>query len=252
MDAKQTDKKHWDRFWTESSARGEIYSTDTRILDNLRAHLPIPGSRVLEVGAGTGRDSAVLAAGGAQAYALDYSEEALSLMADSSRLHRVCGDALTLPFPDGVFDLVFHQGLLEHFPDPRPVLRENYRVLKKGGLILVDVPQRFHYYTVLKHILIVLNLWFAGWEREFSCGELRKRLEEAGFEMVACYGENLYPPIWYRGLRKVALRFRLRLPMYPLARWMNRLRRGWRKVLPRSVFLNTCMVIGCIGKKVEG
>ena len=33
-----------------------------------------------------------------------------------------------MPFRDGAFEVVFHQGLLEHFRDPRPLLRENARI----------------------------------------------------------------------------------------------------------------------------
>ena len=82
----------------------------------------------------------------------------------------VGGNAFSLPFPDASFDLVFHQGLLEHFrqKEANNLLKENIRVLKSGGLLLVDVPQRYHIYTVMKHILIALDKWFAGWEREFS------------------------------------------------------------------------------------
>ena len=71
----------------------------------------------------------------------------------------VCGDGLNLPFPDGVIDIVFHQGLLEHFRDPMPLLEENARVVRPGGHLLVDVPQTFHVYTVLKKCLIAVGKW---------------------------------------------------------------------------------------------
>jgi len=66
-------------------------------------------------------------------------------------VHPVCADACRMPFREGAFDLVFHQGLMEHFRDPAPLLRENARVLKRGGHLLVDVPQRFHVYTLAKN-----------------------------------------------------------------------------------------------------
>jgi hypothetical protein len=37
-------------------------------------------------------------------------------------------------------------------------------VIKKGGFALADVPQRYHLYTAVKHLLIRLNKWFCGWE----------------------------------------------------------------------------------------
>ena len=63
--ARTSEKKHWDDFWATSKKRGEIYSTDMRIIKNLRDKVDFTGSRVLEVGAGTGRDSAIISANGA-------------------------------------------------------------------------------------------------------------------------------------------------------------------------------------------
>lgn len=47
-----------------------------------------------------------------------------------------------LPFPDDTFDVVYHSHLLEHLAKDKglPFCRECYRVLKKGGIIRVVVP----------------------------------------------------------------------------------------------------------------
>src|SRR6185436_17770630 len=47
-----------------------------------------------------------------------------------------------IPFPDGVFDCVYHSHFLEHLPkNGAPAfLKECYRVLKPGGTIRVAVP----------------------------------------------------------------------------------------------------------------
>ena len=93
---------------------------------------------------------------------------ALALVGEQARaqglpVHLVRGDALAMPFRDGAFAVVFHQGLLEHFRDPMPLLRENARVTRPSGRVVVDVPQTLHLYTVMKKILIALDAWFAGW-----------------------------------------------------------------------------------------
>lgn len=49
---------------------------------------------------------------------------------------RVLGDAVALPFRDGVFDAVTAINMLYHLPDPVVALREAHRVLKPGGLLL--------------------------------------------------------------------------------------------------------------------
>jgi ubiquinone/menaquinone biosynthesis C-methylase UbiE len=247
-----SEKKHWDDFWASSHELKDVYANDDRIAENLDAVADLNGLKVLEVGAGTGRDADAIAKLGAQVWTLDYSEEALQLMAENLRspIQIVCGDALALPIASETFDVVFHQGLLEHFRNPEVLLAENYRVLKKGGLILVDVPQRFHYYTLAKHVLMFFDKWFAGWETEFSPKELAAKVEEIGFDIVTMYGRNLYPPIWYRGVRKVLLKAGLNIPMYPFnSSYIEKMRTNIRNGLPSGFVLNSSMVIGCIGRK---
>jgi SAM-dependent methyltransferase len=52
----------------------------------------------------------------------------------------ICADAESLPFPDGVFDVVVSQEVLEHVRDPFRAMREMQRVLKPRGLIYCQLP----------------------------------------------------------------------------------------------------------------
>ena len=52
----------------------------------------------------------------------------------------VQADAASIPFAAGVFDAVICAELMEHLPDPRLVLAETVRVLRRGGMILITVP----------------------------------------------------------------------------------------------------------------
>jgi SAM-dependent methyltransferase len=249
---RSSEKHHWDTFWATSPGLEDTYANDGRLVAYLLSRLDVRGKHVLEVGAGTGRDSLELASRGAHVTTLDYSDQSLGLMrqAAGDRLDIVCGDALALPFRNETFDIVFHQGLLEHFRAPLKLLQENHRVLRTGGCVLVDVPQRYHYYTLMKHALMAVNRWFAGWETEFSPAELGRLMEEAGFRLDGSYGENLFPPVWYRGVRRTLLKAGVRLPMYPLSSpSMTRMRRSLRDAVPHGVRLNTSMVIGFLGWK---
>ncbi len=248
---KTSERKHWDEFWFDSRSRGDVYSTDFRIVRRLAEHISFNNMLVLEVGAGTGKDSAAVAREGSKAVALDYSEESLRLMEDFAGLGPmiVCGDAFSLPFQDASFDVVFHQGLLEHFRNPLDLLAENKRVLKEGGLLLVDVPQKYHYYTLLKHLLMFIGKWFAGWETEYSRRRLCAVIRDSGFDVEKIYGENPSPPVWYRGLRKILLKFRFGIPMYPqFFKRMSAAGRIWQKHFPR-LYTNTAMVIGAAARK---
>jgi len=233
----------------------DVYSNEGRIAGRIARAAVVSGMRVLEVGAGSGRDGILLAGRGAKVVALDYSIPSLRLIKaqapEGGTLAVCCGDAFALPFADGTFDIVFHQGVLEHFRNPGDLIAENARVLKPGGYILVDVPQRWHYYTVIKHILIALRLWFAGWEREYSVGELERLLRAHSFSIVSSYGEWFNPPIWYRMLRRALSRAGVTLPMYP--RFFTALGgafNGLREALGGKRFaLYTTVVVGTIARK---
>lgn len=256
---KQSRKEHWEAFWTEADGLSldDVYDNGGRILREIFEICDPRGLRVLEVGAGTGRDSVALARAGAEVITLDYAPTSLELIRQASaqagvEVGMVGGDGLALPFAEGSFDIVFHQGLLEHFRDPMPMLVEHARVLKPGGMLLVDVPQRWHYYTLGKHLLMVFDKWFAGWETEFSVGELESLVRRAGLDPVHAYGDWLVPNLFYRALRKVLLKsVGWRLPMYPRpwpvigaldAKW-----RAWFKTQRASMY--TTIVIGVVGRK---
>lgn len=49
-------------------------------------------------------------------------------------------NAAQLPFDASQFDVVICAELLEHVPDPRPVLEQAHRVLKPGGSLLITAP----------------------------------------------------------------------------------------------------------------
>ena len=233
----------------------DVYSNEGRVAGRIARAAVVFGMRVLEVGAGSGRDGILLAECGARVVALDYSIPSLRLIKaqtpEVGTLAVCCGDAFALPFADGTFDIVFHQGVLEHFRNPGDLIAENARVLKPGGYILVDVPQRWHYYTVIKHLLIALRLWFAGWEREYSVGELERLLRAHSFSIVSSYGEWFNPPIWYRMLRRGLIRAGVTLPMYPrVFTALGSAFGGLRKALLGKRFaLYTTVVVGTIARK---
>jgi len=158
------------------------------LLDSLRA---APGRpiRVLEVGCGTAIDCHLLAQDTrVQATALDRSIQSIQIarkiangFPHSAKL--LVGDASHLCFPDETFDLVFSQGLLEHFRNPRPLLLEQARVLKRSGSLIVDVPQTFAgfgLYSLRKQWKIRQGKWPWGWETQYSYPQLKRLGRSAG------------------------------------------------------------------------
>jgi SAM-dependent methyltransferase len=98
-----------------------------------------PG-RVLEIGCGDGALLAELRsrgfAGGGDLRGLEVSEEAARLARDRG-LEVDVFDGERLPAGDGSFDLAVLSHVLEHVPDPVPLLREAARV---AGTVIVEVP----------------------------------------------------------------------------------------------------------------
>ena len=215
-------RRTWDELWsTRHGAVEATYSNDDRLRRELSKLIDLEGAMLLEVGGGAGRDGASLAEAGAIVTEVDYSQNALRILGESAAttpgLNAVGGDAFRLPFRDGSFDVVFHQGLLEHFDKPQAaaLLSENIRVLRPGGLLLVDVPQRWHPYTAMKRVLISLDKWFAGWERSFSIRELTRLVQGLGLDPVHRYGDWLYPALGYRIIWRVSRRLGREIPLQP-------------------------------------
>jgi SAM-dependent methyltransferase len=141
---------------------------------------------------------------------------------------------------------------MEHFRDPHPLLMENYRVVSPDGHCLIDVPQRYHIYTVAKHMLILMNRWFAGWETEFAPGKLEQLVRSAGFEIVETDGDWFRPGFFYRGLRYVLLKLGIaRLPLYPQPpRWLDAIPSWIRSRLRGTrLGLHTYAMITTLGRK---
>lgn len=243
----------WDEFWAGKDP-ASIYPPVTNIAQELKTRIPLQHTRVLEVGAGTGRDSITISTFGADVTILDYSKESLRLAQASINYHAVTlllADALHCPIKSNSYDIVFHQGLLEHFKSPYALLKENYRVLKAGGFLVVDVPQTYHMYTVIKHILMFMNMWFAGWERQFTIQSLSRLLKKCGFEPIHEYGDWSRPGILFKIVREIGKKIGFVLPMYPrffgpITRAFYRLQQRLRK---KHIFMYTTLSIGIIAKK---
>jgi len=97
-----------------------------------------PGDRVLDLAAGTGTSSEPFASAGALVVPCDFS---LGMLEVGKRarpeLSFTAGDALRLPFADGVFDAVTISFGLRNVSDQDRALAEMWRVTKPGGRLVV-------------------------------------------------------------------------------------------------------------------
>ena len=103
------------------------------------------GSKILEIGAGTGRYSIALAQEGYNVTAIELVESNLDVLRKNSEglnnLHSFQGDALDLSrFDDGEFDITLVLGPMYHLYDRNDVnlaIDEAIRVTKEDGVILM-------------------------------------------------------------------------------------------------------------------
>jgi demethylmenaquinone methyltransferase/2-methoxy-6-polyprenyl-1,4-benzoquinol methylase len=112
------------------------YGMDRRwkLLGVRKASLP-DGAMVLDLACGTGDFSQIVLESlpGARVVAVDLTEQMLRVARQRGGVRVVCGNALTLPFPDGLFDCVFVGYGLRNFPDLAAALAEIHRVTRTGG-----------------------------------------------------------------------------------------------------------------------
>lgn len=182
------DQSVWDTHWRDYK-KIDVHDV---IIDIVKKYAK--GDKVLEVGFGTGGDLDKLSMAGFVTVGLDKSGVSVkNALKNGLHFKPVLGDAEAMPFKDKVFDVVFHQGVLEHFKNPNKFIYQQWRVLKNDGLLVVDVPQKWNLFTVYKKIKYAQGKWYAGWERSYSEKELRELLITRGFEVVQVKYYGVWP-----------------------------------------------------------
>ncbi|MBK6863077.1 MAG: class I SAM-dependent methyltransferase [Ideonella sp.] len=104
-----------------------------------------PHHKVLETGAGTGRDSALIAArlgAAGELHVTDLSAPMLQRSFDKlarvpARVVHCVANAMHLPYPDRYFDAYFHLGGFNTFSDRKQAFAEISRVVRPGGRVVV-------------------------------------------------------------------------------------------------------------------
>ncbi|MBI4407414.1 MAG: class I SAM-dependent methyltransferase [Candidatus Kerfeldbacteria bacterium] len=133
---------------------------------------------VLDLGGGTGRVAEQLQALVEKIIVADPAEKML-VRAKRKGLHTQLLTDVTLPFPDQTFDVVTLIETFHHFKNQTESLKECYRVLKSGGIVLMEEPNPTSF---LKHFLWVERLFDHVTYR--TPKELKLLLQTIGFQVI--------------------------------------------------------------------
>lgn len=171
-------KSDWDGFWdnAEGGQFTRISWSKRRMEKLLSPHL-VRNGRVLDAGCGSGYFSALFLSRGCRVSTLDASPEALEIARRATRggaeeyLQEDLLDSSFAARHGERFDLVFTDGLFEHFvpSDQKRIMDNLVSSLKVGGVIATFVPNALSWWTVVR------PLFMRGiYERPFRRAALRR------------------------------------------------------------------------------
>jgi len=203
--------------------------------------------KILDVGCGTGMIMKELSVSG-EVWGLDNDPLALNFCRKRGFKNLNKGDLLQkLPYSDKSFNTILCLDVLEHLKNDRFPLKEFYRVLRPGGVLVITVPA----YPRL------MGRWdkVSGHERRYLGRDLESLLRQAGFRVEKISYFNLFallPAILVRFFKSNS-----RVKSYPsdfvkLPDWLNQMLIFLTNV-EKSVINQTNLPAGlsiiCLGRK---
>jgi len=144
----------WTEYWTKKESWLWVlkFSPTYKKIIKMFKSISLPkDAKILDAGCGTGKLASFWLNEGYDILGVDVSDGALAIT-NKKGVKTIKADILKgLPFEDNSFDLVYSDGLLEHFVDPEPILTELFRV--SGKYVLTFVPRISPLKTIIDFII---------------------------------------------------------------------------------------------------
>jgi len=161
----------------------------------------LSGKLVLDVATGTGHVALHLASSADRVLGLDLTRRMLELAKEEAakrsipNLDWLRGDVRALPFPDGAFHAVTCRRAPHHFPEVEGALREMSRVLKDGGVMVIDdrsVPDDAEVDRTMNHLDLLHDRSHV---REYGRREWEGMLRRAGLSSIEVHEYRRHLPL---------------------------------------------------------
>jgi ubiquinone/menaquinone biosynthesis C-methylase UbiE len=200
INAEPTLNKKWDEYYSkyEDTPVGRLAALINRhlcrrmvISELFKVVKKDNGLKMLEAGCGSGVMSSYLADRN-EVTVMDLSWDALKSARKNFIRNKTTGqfvhcDILSMPFPDGSFDVVWNQGVIEHFRDPVPAMKEMMRITKHGGHAVIFIPVFFSplqlVYLFCKSFHL-MSFWPFDRQYFFTPKAFKRFMETAGYKNV--------------------------------------------------------------------
>jgi len=148
---------------------------------------PLSGISLLDVGCGWSQALLFFADKGIDCYGFDPAPEAVEYAISKDLNVKLAGMDKMDVFEGKKFDVVLLKNVLEHLANPVEILKEiNEKLLNKGGMIIIDVPNEFNVFQTAGRDLHQLGNWWVAPPAHlnyFSKDTLANLLEGTGYEI---------------------------------------------------------------------
>jgi len=194
-------KNKWDKIWENkkinifNSTSFDIFAE--KAFSKFGEWISKEDYKILEAGFGTGRYCIALSEKfkSSQVFGIDNSRSACELAREGARIRNITninfiqGDIFFLPFKDNCVNVVFNDGVLEHFLNYFSAFGEMIRVAKSNGKIIVCVPNWFCFPHTFYKKIRGKNYEY-GYEKSFRHFELKQLFSKFNLKNVEISGFN--------------------------------------------------------------
>ena len=182
------------RDWLHRVILDRVFNPLENSRHDVALHLLKPAERLLDIGCWDGRLLELIRQAGLckELYGVDLLLETVEKVRLKGFQAQVVDlNDETLPFPGEYFDAVTLLAVLEHIFDPYAVIHEIHRVLRPGGLLIIDIPNVASFTNRARILLGRLPVtsgdpgWDGGHLHYFTKYSLDRFLLSEGFEITA-------------------------------------------------------------------